>query len=120
MQDYCGDTETEELMNIGLKSLAEIKEAEASTVRSRNPHGLMRALEVLNILTCCEIIIHASLARKASSRWLSFERLDYPEDDPPEWRKWIIIKLEENKVKVNELPLDYYGSLKENYEAHKK
>ena len=120
MQDYCGDTKTEELINIGLKSLGEIKEAEASTLCARNPHELMRTLEVLDILTCCEIIIHASLARKASNRWLSFERLDYPEDDPPEWRKWVTLKLEDNEVKVDELPLDYYGSLKESYEAHKK
>ena len=120
MQDYCGDTKTEELMNIGLKSLGEIKEAEASTLCTRNPHELMRTLEVLDILTCCEIITHACLARKASNRWLSFERLDYPEDDPPQWRKWVTLKLEDNEVKVGELSLDYYGSLKENYEAHRK
>jgi len=120
MQDYCSDTKNEELMNIGLKALSEIREAEASTIYATNPHELMRSLEVLHILTVAEIIIHASLARRASNRWLSFERLDYPEDDPPEWRKWITIKLEDERVKVGELPLDYYGSLKENYEIHSK
>jgi succinate dehydrogenase/fumarate reductase flavoprotein subunit len=123
MQDYCGDTKTEELMKIGLKSLEEIKEAEASTIRARNPHELMRSLEVLDILTCCEIIVHACLARKSSNSWLYFQRLDYPVDNPPEWRKWLTLKLKDDRVKVGELPLDYfggYGSLKENYEAYRK
>lgn len=123
MQDYCGDTKTEELMKIGLKSLDEIKEAEASAIRARNPHELMRSLEVLDILTCCEIIVHACLARKASNNWLYFQRLDYPVNDPPEWRKWITLKLKNNELKVSELPLDYFGSyssLKENYQAHRK
>jgi len=120
MQDYCGDTKNEELMNIGLKALSEVREAEASTIYATNPHELMHCLEALHILTIAEIIIQASLARKASNSWLNFARLDYPEDDPPEWHKWVTLKLDEDRVKVGELPLDYYGSLKENYEAHSK
>ena len=80
----------------------------------------MRTLEVLDILTCAKIITHACLARKASSKFLHFIRSDYPEDAPPQWRKWVTLKLEDNEVKVSELPLDYYGSLKENYEAHNR
>jgi succinate dehydrogenase/fumarate reductase flavoprotein subunit len=118
MQDYCGDIKTEELMNIGLQSLSEIRQAEATTLFARNPHELMRALEVLDILTCAEMIVHSSLARKASSGWFGFERLDYPEKDPPEWRKWVRLRLEDDEVTVGESPLDYYGSLKDNYETH--
>jgi succinate dehydrogenase/fumarate reductase flavoprotein subunit len=120
MQDYCGDVKTEELMKIGLQSLEEIKEIEAPTICARNPHELMRSLEVLDILTCCEIIVHACLARRSSNNWLYFQRLDYPVNDPPEWRKWITLKLKDNKVRIGELPLDYQGPLKKNYEAHRK
>ena len=119
MQNYCGDTKTEELMKICLQSLDEIHDSEAQELYARNPHELMRALEALDILTCSEIITHACLARKASNRYLYFERLDYPDDDPPEWRKWVTLKLVDDQVKVGELPLDYAGSLEENYEAHK-
>lgn len=118
MQDYCGDIKTEELMNIGLRSLNEISQAEATTLFARNPHELMRALEVLDILTCGELIIHSCLARKASTNWFGFERLDYPEKDPPEWCKWVTVRLEDDEVQVGERPLDYYGSLKTNYETH--
>ena len=118
MQDYCGDTKTEELLRIGLITLREIEEAEATTVMARNPHELMRALEVQDILTCGRIVMQACLARKASNSWLSFERLDYPADDPPDWRKWVTVRSEGDDVRVGELPLDYYGSIEESYQAH--
>jgi succinate dehydrogenase/fumarate reductase flavoprotein subunit len=119
MQDYCGDTKTEELMKIGIVALDEIKQAEASNLTARNPHELMRALEVLDILTVGEMVIRACQARKASNSWIFFERMDYPDDDPAEWRKWISIKQENHQVKIGELPLDYYDSLEENYNMHK-
>jgi succinate dehydrogenase/fumarate reductase flavoprotein subunit len=118
MQDYCGDTLTDELLRIGLITLREIEEAEATTVMARNPHELMRALEVLDILTCGQIVAQSCLARKASNSWLSFTRLDHPADDPPEWRKWLTISAEGDGARVGELPLDYCGSVVENYESH--
>jgi len=118
MQDYCSETRNEPTLNIGLKWLDEMKEAEAAELYARNPHELTRALEVLNILTLGEMVFHASLARKASHSLLGFKRSDYPEDDPPEWRKWITTKLVDDKVQLGELPLDFWGPLKENYDAH--
>ena len=118
MQDYCGDVKTEELMRIGLTALDEIRRAEARTLYARNPHELMRALEVLDILCCAEMITHSCLARKASSRWFGFSRLDYPEQDPPEWRAWVTVRLEEDQIVTRKVPLDYYGSLEEGYERH--
>ncbi len=118
MQDYCGPVKNEQLLNLGLKWLDEIKEGEAAELYARNPHELMRALEVLNIHTLGEMVIHASLARKATNARLGFERSDYPEKDPPEWRKWITTRQTDGKVKVDELPLNFWGPLKENYEAH--
>jgi succinate dehydrogenase/fumarate reductase flavoprotein subunit len=119
MQDYCGDVKTGELMGIALKSLDEIEWGEATALSARNPHELMRALEVLDILTCAETIVHSSLARKASTRWFGFERLDCPEKDPPEWRKWVTLRLQDDEVKAGERPLNYYAPLQANYEAHR-
>jgi len=83
------------------------------------PIKLMRTLEVFNILTCNEIILHSSWARKASSGYLDFFRLDYPEMDPPDWQKWVTVKRENGTVKTRELPIDFWGPLKENYEKHR-
>ena len=64
--------------------------------------------------------MHASLARKASSRFLGFDRIDYPQVDPPEWGKFVTIRLENGKVKWKLLPLNFWGPLKKNYEARNK
>lgn len=119
MQNYCGELKNEELLDIGLKWLEEISEGEASTLCAENPHQLMRTLDVLDILTCSQMIVHACLARKASSEFLHLIRTDYPEMDPPERHKWLVIKLENGKVEVRELPVDFWGDLKESYEAHR-
>jgi len=49
-----------------------------------------------------------------------FFRIDYPEIDPPEWSKFITIKLENGELKTGELPLKYWGDMKTNYEAHNR
>jgi len=118
MQVYCSDIRNEESLKIGLKWLKELKETEAETIFARNPHELARTLESLSLITLSEMVIHASLARKASSAWLGFQRSDYPKADPLEWHKWITTKLDGGKVRIGERPIDYWGSFKENYEAH--
>ncbi|MBW1799685.1 MAG: FAD-dependent oxidoreductase [Deltaproteobacteria bacterium] len=118
MQDYCGALKNEQLLKLGLKWFDELREGEATEIRARNPHELMRCHETLTALTCGEMIMHACLARKASNSFLNFTRLDYPEVNPPEWHRWITTRLEDGDVRVGELPIDYWGSFEENYEAH--
>jgi succinate dehydrogenase/fumarate reductase flavoprotein subunit len=120
MQNFCSENKTEELLNIGLIWLKDIRETQVPRLYATDPHKLMRSLEDISILTCAEIIIHASLARKASSDFLGFRRQDYREQDPDEWMKFITVKQENGKVKVGELPLSYWGSLLDNYMAHNK
>ncbi|MBW1823822.1 MAG: FAD-binding protein [Deltaproteobacteria bacterium] len=117
MQDYCGPVKNKHLLKLGLKWFDEIKEKEAAELSARNPHELTRALEVLTILTVGEMVIHACMARKASSALLNFKRSDYPENDPPDWHKWITTKLVDGNVQISELPLNFWGELKENYDA---
>ncbi|MBW1863428.1 MAG: FAD-binding protein [Deltaproteobacteria bacterium] len=119
MQNYCGEHKNEELLNLGLTWLDDLKVNESPGICVDTPHKLMRTLEVLNILTCDEMIIHASMARKASSKHLDFHRLDYPDIDPPEWNKWIALRMDDGKVKTRELPLDFWKPLAENYEKHR-
>ena len=118
MQDYCGELKSEEILKIGLKWFDEIEAGEASTAFARNPHELSRLLEVFNIMTNGRMIMEACRARKASNTHLGFTRTDHPEVDPPEWQKWVTVRQDEGKVKVGELPLDYHGDLKKNYEAY--
>ena len=96
------------MLKIGLRWLDELEAGEAATACARNPHELLRLLEVFNVMTVGRMIFEACRARKASNAPLGFWRTDYPEVDPPEWQKWVTIKLDEGQVRVGELPLDYY------------
>jgi len=120
MQYYVSEFKTESLLNIGLDTLRKIEEESVPLLFALDPHKLMRSLEDLSMLTNAQIIIQASLARKASSIPLNFQRIDYPTLDPPEWRKFLTVKLENGKVKTGELPLAFWGNMKNQYEAHNK
>jgi succinate dehydrogenase/fumarate reductase flavoprotein subunit len=118
MRYFCSEFKTDTILNIGLERLKDIEENWSSRLFALDPHKLMRSLEDLSMLTHARLIMESSLARKASSRHLDFHRIDYPEYDPPEWNKFITIKLENGEVVTGEKPFDYAGDLKKNYEAH--
>ena len=120
MQYFCSEFKTESLLNMGLDSLKEIEEVFVPRLYALDPHKLMRSIEDLSLLAHGQIVLNASLARKASSQVLNFFRIDFPKVDPPEWNKFITVKLENGKVKAGELPIDYWGDMKANYEAHNK
>jgi succinate dehydrogenase/fumarate reductase flavoprotein subunit len=124
MQDYCGEYKQEETLRLGLRWIDEIREREAAEAAVRNPHELVRTLECFTRLTAGEMIMHASLARKASSAVLDFKRIDFPDLDPEDWNKFITLRLADGEVKVDALPFRYWlGSpwattYEENYEGH--
>ena len=124
MQDYCGEYKGEETLKRGLWWLNSIRESEAANTCARNPHELWRILECYSRITVGKMVMHASLARKASSQPLDFKRLDYPDMDPPEWNKYVTTRLENGEVRVGELPFKYWlmppyaPTFKENYERH--
>ena len=118
MQNYCGEVKNEELLNIGLMWLDDIERNVVPTAYAPNPHILGRTAEVLDILDCNRLILQSSLARKACSTQMSFVRLDYPQVDPPDWHKWMTVKQQDDRVVVDNLPLDYWGDLQSNYTKH--
>ena len=124
MQDYCGKYKNELTLNLGLRLLKELRETELARAYASNPHDLGRLLECHSLITVGEMVVHSSLARKASSVYLDFHRLDYPEMDPPEWQRLLPTRLEDNKVKTRELPFDYHlkppyaPTYEENYQLH--
>lgn len=116
MQNYCAELKNEELLKLAEIWLADIEQNEISRVSAGNPHQLMRTLDVIDILTCAQMIVHASRARKATSEVLSFNRVDYPENDPPEWHKYVVIGQEKNnQVRVTDRPLGFWGDFESNY-----
>lgn len=115
MQNYCSEPKNEELLDLAQDWLADLERNEAPLAAADNPHKLMRTLDVLDILTCAQIIVQACKARRASSEYLHFKRLDYPEADPAAWHKWITVRLGEHGTEAGELPIAFWGELERNY-----
>jgi len=119
MQNYCSEHKNEDLLTIGRVWLKDIEENVFSDVYAANPHMLVRVLEDFNILHCDRLVIESSLARRASSKWLGFQRQDFPDMDPPAWHKFVTVRQENGTVRSGELPIGFWGALSENYEKHK-
>jgi len=120
MQMFCSEYKTDSLLKMGLETLQDIQENHVPRLYALDPHKLMRSIEDLSLLYHGQIVLNASLARRASSNLVGFHRIDCPEIDPPEWAKFVTVKLENDKVKEGSFPLKYWGDMKENYESHNK
>ena len=84
MQYFCSEYKTDNLLTMGIESLAEIQEKWVPNLYASDPHKLMCCLESRSALECAQMVLQASLARKASCKQLDFRRIDYPQMDPPE------------------------------------
>jgi NAD-dependent dihydropyrimidine dehydrogenase PreA subunit len=116
MQNYCGGVKCEALLKEGLDLLESFERDIVPKLTASNPHDLMRTHEVLDILTVAQLVLHACLARKSSSVPLYFNRSDYPQQDPAEDRKHIVIRQENGVVMTRDVPLDFFGELQPEYE----
>ncbi|MEM2454720.1 MAG: FAD-binding protein [candidate division WOR-3 bacterium] len=125
LRTYCWEWANEEMFKIALITLRELEEKEAKEVVAFNPYELTRVLECFDLLTVAQMVVYAGMARKACSEFLAFYRSDYPEKDPPEWTKFITMRLDNGRVEYGELPIRFYlrppfaPTYKENYEKFK-
>ena len=118
MQNYCGGVKNDYLLKEGLQLLDEYEKEYVPRLSCINPHELVRTHEVLDIMTCCRIVLNACLLRKSSSVPLCFERSDYPEKDPARDDCFITVYQQEGEVFSRRVRKDYFGNLKENYERY--
>jgi succinate dehydrogenase/fumarate reductase flavoprotein subunit len=124
MQDYCGQYKNELTLKGGLRLFRELREMELAEAYASNPHELGRLLECSSLISVGEMVMQASLARKASSLYLDFHRLDYPDMDPPEWQKLLPIKQVEDQIEVRDLSFNHHlespnaSTYEENYQNH--
>lgn len=115
MQNYCGEQKRDELLLSGVDLLARYEREELPKAYAANPHELARLLEVFDILTVAQMILQACLARRQSCGKLEFFRTD-GDGQPP--APFICIRQEEGKVLRREVPLDYAGDPRANYEKY--
>lgn len=124
MQDYCSTYKSDLTLKAGLRLLEELRTTELNQAYASNPHELGRLLECHSLISVGKLVMQASLQRKASSRYLDFYRLDYPELDPPEWAMLLPIRQRDGHVEVRELSFNhhleppYTTDYESNYLAH--
>ena len=91
VNDYLQPPKVTAKMEIGLKRFAEIR-TDLAQLKARNPHELMRAMEVYAILDCAELAARASLFR-TESRWgLYHYRTDFPGRNDAEWFAFVEVR----------------------------
>ncbi len=116
MQNYCGGIKCRDLLQEGLDLLESYQREIVPQISCGNPHELMRAHEVFDILEVSQMILHACLLRESSSEPLCFERSDFPQMDPEEDRCFITLRREKGEVKKGTVPHGYFGDLEAEYE----
>lgn len=89
--DYVGVRRTEKGLKLALDTLHALARREP-TLRADDLHGLMRTHESRNIRMNAEIMATASLARQETRTGSAHWRLDYPETDDKNWRKFVVVE----------------------------
>ncbi|MBW2063492.1 MAG: FAD-binding protein [Deltaproteobacteria bacterium] len=99
MKDYAGTAvRSETLLKAGLKYFGDLKEKVLNTMVARDSHELMRALEVLDLMECGEMVFVTALERR-ETRGLHI-RSDFPFTNPLLQDKWVTIRREDGEPKV--------------------
>ncbi len=80
MLDYAGQVRSETSLEAGLDALRRLKEKVYSNMVGRNPHELMRSLEVLNLIELGELVFITANERKETRG--KHIRPDYPFTNP--------------------------------------
>ena len=115
MRLYCGEEKRDDLLNVGLRKLGTYETDILPRTFAGNPHELTRLLEVHNILTVSQLVLHSCLARTQSSAPLNFFKVGRSFEEEG---RLIVVSNTRKGVQNREVPLDYYGSLEENYERY--
>ena len=89
--DYVGLVKSKAKLKRGLEQLEFIQQAYVPQLRARNPHELMRALEVQSVLQVGLMHTRTSMLREESRFIPSHYREDFPEKDDVRWNKAIVL-----------------------------
>jgi succinate dehydrogenase/fumarate reductase flavoprotein subunit len=89
--DYVGVRRNEAGLKLALETLAALAKREPR-LKADDLHGLMRVHEAKNIRMNAEIMATASLARNETRTGSAHWRIDYPQTDEANWRKFVIVE----------------------------
>ena len=100
--NYIGVRRNKKGLQLALDTLQALAKREPE-LQTDDLHGLMRVHEATNIRLNAELMATAAMARQESRTGSSHHRLDYPQSDDANWRKFIIIEKGEDGPNVSTL-----------------
>lgn len=103
--DYVGVRRTDKGLELALETLRGLA-AKESTLKADDLHGLMRIHESRSIRLSAELMATTSLTRKETRTRSAHWRLDYPQSDDKNWRKFIIVERGEDGPATSTLSTD--------------
>jgi succinate dehydrogenase/fumarate reductase flavoprotein subunit len=108
VNDYLQPPKSANRMEIGLNNFVKYH-ASLDEMGARDPHELMRCMEVHFIRDCAEMAARASLYRKESRWGLYHYRVDYPEKNNDEWFCHVHLKKDEaDRMVLFKRPIEPY------------
>ena len=107
VNDYLQPPKVTRKMEIGLQRFEAIRE-DLDRLSARNPHELMRAMEVHAIRDCAEMAARASLYR-TESRWgLYHYRVDHPQRNDADWFVHVQLQKQNDAMTCFKRPIEPY------------
>jgi succinate dehydrogenase/fumarate reductase flavoprotein subunit len=107
VNDYLQPPKVDRKMEIGLQSFVRYYDT-LNEMGARDPHELMRCMEVHFIRDCAEMAARASLYRRESRWGLYHYRLDYPDKNNDEWFCHVNLKREAGEMVLFKRPVEPY------------
>ncbi|NJK61517.1 MAG: fumarate reductase/succinate dehydrogenase flavoprotein subunit [Synechococcaceae cyanobacterium SM2_3_1] len=108
VNDYLQPPKNPHRMEIGLKKFVDYHDT-LTSMGARDPHELMRCIEVHFIRDCAEMAARASLYRKESRWGLYHYRVDYPEKNNQEWFCHVVLKKDtDGHMTLSKCPVEPY------------
>ena len=89
--DYAGVRRTDKGLRLAIQTLRALAQRERQ-LEADDLHGLMRVHEAKNVRLNAEIMATASLARTETRTGSAHWRLDYPQPDEKNWRKFVVVE----------------------------
>jgi adenylylsulfate reductase subunit A len=105
VSDYVGVRRNAKGLELALQTLRALAKREPA-LKAEDLHGLMRVHEATSIRLNAEIMAAAALARTETRTGSSHRRLDYPDTDDENWRKFVIVERGKDGPAVSTLSCD--------------
>ncbi|MDP2269025.1 MAG: FAD-binding protein, partial [Deltaproteobacteria bacterium] len=105
----------EERLSAALRKLETLRDEILPEVKAVDLHELVKASEVRSMVTIAEMILRSVLFRKESRGFVFRE--DFPMTDNVNWLKWVMLKKEDDKMRVwaEEFPTPFINPPREVY-----